>query len=218
MTTSEERQKVLQMIAAGQITPEQGAELLQALGGNFPPGQAESTPGEQAQSEPAPPTPEYEVIDPPPPAPETPPIDLPNTQHWWQVPLWIGVALLIAGAFTLAGALQTGGGACLILLCGLPLMASGLLAVIFAWFARNGPWVHIRVKNRRPGEHNVNISVPLNMSVAAVRIATPFVPQMRETGVDEVLTSLQGNVTKDQPMVIDVNDDEDGEHVQVIVG
>ena len=142
---------------------------------------------------------------------------IPDTRHWWQVPFWIGAALLVAGAFTLAGALSSGA-VCLVLLCGLPLLLIGILAVIVAWFARNGPWVHIRVKNDRPGEHNINISVPLDLGVMAVRVAEPFVPQMRNTGVDEVIVSMKDNVKKDQPLIIDVNDDEDGEHVQVIVG
>jgi len=102
--------------------------------------------------------------------------------------------------------------------CGLPLLLIGILAVIVAWFARQGSWVHIRVKNDRPGEHNVNISVPLDLGVVAVRVAEPFVPQMRNTGVDDVIVSMKDNVKKDQPLIIDVHDDEDGEHVQVIVG
>jgi len=135
----------------------------------------------------------------------------------FQVPFWIGAALLVAGAFTLAGAFSSSA-VCLALLCGLPLLLAGMLAVIVAWFARNGPWVHIRVKNDRPGEHNINFSVPLDLGVVAVRVAEPFVPQMRNTGVDDVILSMKDNVKKDQPLIIDVNDDEDGEHVQVIVG
>ncbi len=223
MTTSEERQQVLRMIADGKITPEEGSRLLAALSGGAPPALAESTassgladdapdpeeagPQQQAYS------PEQEVISPP------PPIDahLPDTRHWWQVPFWIGAALLGAGAFTLAGALSSSA-VCLALLCGLPLLMAGILAVIVAWFARNGPWVHIRVKNDRPGEPNVKFSVPLDLGVVAVRVAEPFVPQMRHTGVDDVILSMKDNVKKDQPLIIDVNDDEDGEHVQVIVG
>jgi hypothetical protein len=158
-------------------------------------------------------TPEQEVISPPPPI-ET---HIPDTRHWWQVPFWIGAALLVAGAFTLAGALSSGA-ICLVLLCGLPLLLIGIVAIIVAWFARNGPWVHIRVKNDRPGEHNINISVPLDLGVVAVRVAEPFVPQMKNTGVDDVIVSMKDNVKKDQPLIIDVNDDDDGEHVQVIVG
>lgn len=237
MVTSEERQKILQMISAGKITADEGARLLAALSGNplpdrpLPPEQppaaphayanqatttdrAEETaaPDQSAQQEQAP-TPESEVIAPPPPID----VKMPDTRHWWQVPFWIGAAILIAGAFIVAGALSSGA-ACLVLLCGLPLLFVGLILIIVAWFARNGPWVHIRVKNDRPGEHNINLSVPLDLGVVAVRVAEPFVPQMRNTGIDDVIMSLKDNVKKDQPVIIDVNDDEDGEHVQVIVG
>jgi hypothetical protein len=220
MTTSEERQQVLRMIADGKITPEEGSRLLAALSGGAPSELAEpATSTEQPQDAPQAEsqqqsyTPEQEVISPPPPI-ET---QIPDTRHWWQVPFWIGAALLMAGAFTLAGALSSGA-ICLVLLCGLPMLLIGILAIVVAWFARNGPWVHIRVKNDRPGEHNVNISVPLDLSVVAVRMAEPFVPQMKNTGVDDVILSMKDNVKKDQPLIIDVNDDEDGEHVQVIVG
>lgn len=235
MVTSEERQKILQMISAGKITADEGTRLLAALSGSplpdrpLPPEQPQTAPPadqstptdraeetaaheQSAQQEQAP-TPESEVIDPPPPID----VKMPDTRHWWQVPFWIGTAILIAGAFIVAGALSSGA-ACFVLLCGLPLLFVGLTLIIVAWFARSGPWVHIRVKNHRPGEHNINLSVPLDLGVVAVRVAEPFVPQMRNTGVDDVITSLKDNVKKDQPVIIDVNDDGDGEHVQVIVG
>ncbi len=211
------------MVAAGKITPEEGSRLLAALSGGTPPEldapvasteQTQEAPqAEQAEPQQQAYTPEQEVISPPPPID----VNMPDTRHWWQVPFWIGAALLVAGAFTLAGALSSGA-ICLVLLCGLPLLLIGILAVIVAWFARNGPWVHIRVKNNRPGEHNINLSVPLDLGVVAVRVAEPFVPQMKKTGVDDVILSMKDNVKKDQPLIIDVNDDEDGEHVQVIVG
>jgi hypothetical protein len=224
MATSEERQKILQMISSGKITAEEGTRLLNALSGSPQPDQ--STPPEQPQialpadrvEEPTfdqgpAPTVEGEVIDPPPPID----VPIPNTQHWWQVPFWIGLAVLIAGAFIVAGAIS-GGAWCLVMVCGLPLLFLGIIGIIMAWFAHNGPWVHIRVKHKRPGEHDVNISVPLDLGVVAVRVAEPFVPQMRNTGVDDVIVSLKNNVQRDRPVIIDVNDDEDGEHVQVIVG
>ena len=188
MTTSEERQQVLRMIADGKITPEEGSRLLAALSGGKPPALAESAvPGEQSDNTPrteqaAPQqqayTPEQEVVPHPPPIEE----QMPDTRHWWQVPFWIGAALLVAGAFTLAGGLS-GSAICLALLCGLPMLLIGILAVIVAWFARNGPWVHIRVKNDRPGEHNVNISVPLDLGVVAVRLALDG-PVVRVLGLE----------------------------------
>jgi hypothetical protein len=222
MTTSEERQQVLRMVAEGKITPEEGARLLAALGGNptvvdmpsaAPDPQVDVPHIEQPEPQHQAYTPEQEVVSPP------PPIDahIPDTRHWWQVPFWIGAALLIAGAFTLAGALSSGA-ICTVMLCGLPLLMIGIVAVVVAWFARNGPWVHIRVKHKHPGDRDINLSVPLDLGVMTVRVAEPFVPEMKNTGVDDVIVSLKDNVQKDKPLIIDVNDDEDGEHVQVIVG
>jgi hypothetical protein len=220
MTTSEERRQVLRMVAEGKITPEEGSRLLAALSGNpavmdMPSATPEGTETPQAEpteSQQQAYTPEQEVVSPP-------PIDahIPDTRQWWQVPFWIGAALLVAGAFTLAGALSSGA-ICLVLLCGLPLLLIGIVAIIVAWFARNGPWVHIRVKHKHPGDRDINLSVPLDLGVVAVRVTEPFVPQMKNTGVDDVIVSMKDNVKKDQPLIIDVNDDEDGEHVQVIVG
>ena len=226
MTTSEERQKILQMISTGKITADEGTLLLNALSGYPQPDRP--TPPDQAPADQAAPTNrieeptvaqaqvptlEGEVIDPPPPIDAT----MPDTRHWWQVPFWIGLTVLMAGAFIVAGAISSNAW-CLVMVCGLPLLFLGVIGVIVAWFARNGQWVHIRVKNDRPGEHNVNISVPLDLGVVAVRVAEPFVPQMRHTGIDDVIVSLKNNVKGDQPIIIDVHDDEDGEHVQVIVG
>ena len=127
MTTSEERQQVLHMIAAGKITPEEGSRLLAALSGGLPlaveesstpTAQTVSTPQvEQANSQEQTHIPEQEIFSPP------PPIDVktPDTRHWWQVPFWIGAATLVAGAFVLAGSLASGN-VCWVLLCGLPLL------------------------------------------------------------------------------------------------
>src|SRR5437763_519955 len=123
----------------------------------------------------------------------------------------------MAGAFIVAGAIS-GGAWGLVMVCALALVLLGMIGIVMPWFAHYGPWVHIRVEAGRPGEHNVNISVPLDLGVVAVRVAEPFVPQMRNTGVDDVIVSLKNNVQRDRPVIIDVNDDEDGEHVQVIVG
>ena len=224
MTTSEERQTILKMISDGKITPEEGAQLLAALRGELPPSgemppaqiaQADSASAtsqtETAQAEPAY-TPEQDVIDPAPPVN----VNLPDTRHWWQVPFWIGAALLLAGALMMAGMSQSGAW-CLLLVCAVPILLIGLLLIVAAWLARNGPWVHVRIKHSRHGG-DMNFSVPLDLGVMAVRVAEPFVPQMRNTGVDDVIVSLKDNVQKDQPLIIDVNDDEDGEQVQVIVG
>ena len=77
--------------------------------------------------------------------------------------------------------------------------------------------MHVRVT----GKENIVISLPLPLKLTAwvFKIAKPFVPQFKDTGVDEVIMSLGDTLGKDgQPIYVDVNDEEEGEHVQVYIG
>jgi hypothetical protein len=195
MTTREERQQILQMINDGQINANQGAELLSALNG------AETTAG-----------PEVEVEDRAAPAPDT----LPKFDNLWLIPLGIGTAILIVGGMMLSSAYQAGGW--FLFVCGWPLLAIGLLVIIAAWFARIGPWVHVRITHEQKNQRDIKISLPLNPAVFILKIIRPFVPRFKDTGIDEVLMSLKDNVNRDQPLVVDVNEAEDGERIQVVIG
>lgn len=191
MTTRDERQKILQMINAGQISADQGAELLSALNG------AEETTEPEAETLPA-------------------PEPLPKFDNLWLIPLGIGTFILIVGGMMLSSAYQAGGW--LLFVCGWPLFAIGLLIIIAAWFAQRGPWVHIRITHEKKNQRDIKISVPLNPAVFILKIVRPFIPRLKNTGIDEVLMSLQGNVNRDQPLVVDVNKAEDGERIQVVIG
>lgn len=191
MTTSDERQKVLQMINDGQINAVQGAELLSALNG-----------ADEAT--------EPEI--------ETPaaPIELPDFSNLWLIPLGIGTAILIVGGMMLSSAYQAGGW--FLFVCGWPLFAIGLLVIVAAWFAQRGPWVHVRITHDQKNKRDIKISLPLNPAVFVLKIVRPFIPKLKDTGIDEVLMSMKDNVNRDQPLVVDVNEGEDGERIQVVIG
>jgi hypothetical protein len=193
MATSDERQHILNMIAEGTLSAEQGAELLAAMD-DHDAAQAIGTT-------------------------ETPmPIDTPRLSSGWWTLFWIGTAFLIGGAMLLAPTYQSGGATWLLLACGWPTFLIGLLLIVVAWFSRSGPWVHIRVKHAHHTRPNIHLSVPLNLGVGVLRIASPFVPQLKDTGVDDLMMAMKDNVSRDRPLVIDVNEDDDGEHIQVVVG
>ncbi len=196
MATTAERQKILDMINNGQITADQGAELLAALNN--------ADQNAEPQAEP-------KIIE-----PAAPPEPLPNFSNLWLIPLGIGTFILIIGGFMLSAAYQAGGW--FMFVCGWPTFMLGLLVIVAAWFAQRGPWVHIRITNQRRDRRNFKLSVPLNPAVFILKIVRPFIPKLKETGVDEVLLSLQGNVNRNQPLVIDVNESDDGERVQVVIG
>jgi hypothetical protein len=46
----------------------------------------------------------------------------------------------------------------------------------------------------------------------------PFVPQLKDTGVDDLIIALRDSTSHDEPFFVDVQDDEDGERVQVYLG
>ncbi|QYK50444.1 MAG: hypothetical protein KF701_08585 [Anaerolineales bacterium] len=43
--------------------------------------------------------------------------------------------------------------------------AAGLLALVLGWAARNGEWMQLNVRSRKPGNRNVFISLPLPLSI-----------------------------------------------------
>jgi hypothetical protein len=146
-----------------------------------------------------------------------PPLEVPKGfSHFWLYPLWAGVGTLVLGAillYAVYGA-QAGWGWAV---CGWPLFALGVFVTATAWWLRTARWAHVRVR----GRENVTISLPIPVKLTAwgIKIAKPFVPQFRDTGVDEVILGL-GDALKegDEPLYVDVNDDESGEHVQVYIG
>jgi hypothetical protein len=70
------------------------------------------------------------------------------------------------------------------------------------------------------GKRKVAFSFPLPLSLTAlaVRMAQPFVPQLRDTGVDDLIIALRESSSRGEPLFIDVQDDQDGERVELYIG
>jgi hypothetical protein len=198
----DERMKILKRVEAGEISAEEAVRLLNELG--------------QAPS--SAPEPEPQVIEPEPArSASAPPLEAPRSlSQFWVYPLYAGVGIVVLGAlllYAVYGASAGWGWA----LCGWPIFATGVLVVAVAWWLRTARWIHVRVR----GKENVTISIPLPLRLTAwaFKIARPFVPQLKDTGVDEVIMSLGDTLGKDgQPIYVDVHDEDEGEHVQVYIG
>jgi len=212
----EEQLQILKMLEDGQIGAEEAAALLAAIR----PEQEERSfaalrmthdeDGEQASLERA-----KTVVEEPAAAPtwEGPPA---RWSRFWIYPALVGGGLLILGAVVL-GLLYAASAAPGWRVCGWLPMILGLVVAILAWWSRTARWLHLRVKEK--GERNIAISFPLPLTLTAwiVRIIRPYVPQLKETGVDEMILALR-DTNQDEPFFMDVQDDEDGEHVQIYIG
>jgi hypothetical protein len=51
-----------------------------------------------------------------------------------------------------------------------------------------------------------------------LRLFSPFIPKLRDTGVDELILALDETTTPDNPFYVEVNEGKDGEKVQVYIG
>ncbi|MBN1136422.1 MAG: hypothetical protein JXM73_07540 [Anaerolineae bacterium] len=209
----EEQLQILKMLEEGQVGAEEAAELLAALR----PGAAESPRDEGWEGDGA--MPGLERAAPlaaePAAAPgwERPPV---RWSRFWIYPALAGGGLLIVGAVVL-GLLYAASAAPGWRVCGWLPMILGLVVAILAWWSRNARWLHLRIKEK--GERNIAFSFPLPLTLTAwvVRLAQRFVPQLKETGVDEMILALR-DANRDEPFFLDVQDSEDGEHVQVYIG
>ena len=227
----EEQLQILKMLEEGQIGAEEAAELLAALhpeeeGRSFAPlrmtdnaGMADSVRmtdsggmTEEALGEPAP-RPAVSAEPASAPGWEGPPA---RWSRFWIYPAMVGGGLLILGAVVL-GLLYAANAASGWRVCGWLPMILGMVVAILAWWSRTARWLHLRVKEK--GERNIAFSFPLPLTLTAwvLRVAQRWVPQLKETGVDEMILALR-DTDLDEPFFVEVQDDKEGEHVQVYIG
>ncbi len=198
----DERMRILKRIEAGEISADEAVQQLGAL---------TQSPQPKVEPEPEMLRPEPEQIV------SAPPLDIPKgLAQFWRYPLYAGVGIVVLGAILLY-AVYGASASVWLSLCGWPVFALGVLVTATAWWLRTARWVHVRVT----GKERVAISLPLPIKLTAwaIKIARPFVPQLKDTGVDEVIMGLGDTLDKDgQPIYVNVDDDETGEHVQIYIG
>jgi hypothetical protein len=157
---------------------------------------------------------------PPPPIAQDPPeasgFEPPSHwQHWWLIPLMVGLVMLVGGYW-----LGTLGGAWWI--CAAPTLILGLIVVTLAAISTSAPWVHVRVRGHEAGTGtNVRVSLPLPLGLTSFvlrRFGHLASDKLDKTMVDEILVALEGNLKGGDPIFIEVDDDESGEKVEVYLG
>jgi hypothetical protein len=220
--TDQERNQVLKMIADGKITPEEGLQLMQVL--------------EQQALDPEIPTsipaPEPEI-----PAVETSvnaePAEKPGfdadprierikatVRRLWQIPLWIGIAITVLSALGMYAVMRGSGMHFWFYFLLLPLLL-GVLVTAMAVGSRQARWIFVDV-HQKPGQRPEHIflgfPLPLRLTTWFLRVFGPMIPSLRRTNVDEVIQVIETGFAGKEPLIVNVDDGEDGERVQVYIG
>lgn len=211
--TDNEREQILKMVEEGKISPEQGLNLMQVLDQDKPedeaPHVAADTGSGQARAEPS-----GMDVDPRIARVKT------TAQRLWQIPLWIGIGVVILSAAGMYALMQANNMNfwfyCLIT----PLLL-GVLVIAMAVGSRKARWIFVDV-HQKPGERPQHIflgfPLPLKLTAWFLRTFGHKIDGLKNTKADEVIQFIEAGFTGDEPLVVNVDEGEDGERVKVYIG
>jgi hypothetical protein len=81
--------------------------------------------------------------------------------------------------------------------------------------AGSGPsWLRIQVDDLASGRSKVKVNIPLHLMKAGLALGRSFAPELRDVDWDHLSTSLAEGAGG---LLVEVQDDEDGEHVRIFV-
>lgn len=229
--------KILKMIEDGEITPDEGARMLQELSQSPPPEmEDDNSPmsilervnlgtlsadeaahllaSQDASADAEQEHPQDE------PTSETPPTisdaELERWKQWWTIPLYLGVGVVVLATFWINSAYQNSGYGFWFFCAWVPMLI-GLLLMGLAWRSRSGPWIHVRV--RGPKEKvAISIPAPLGLTGWALNTFGHYIPHLERTSVDEIITALELSHKANAPLYVQVDEGDDGEKVEVFIG
>ena len=75
-------------------------------------------------------------------------------------------------------------------------------------------WLRIRVTDTRSGRSKASVQIPLALVDAGLKIGAHFAPEVEGVDMSNVMEALRSGMTG---KIIDVTDEEDGEHVEIYV-
>ncbi len=198
---SEERTKILEMIQSGTVTPEQGAALLDVVSDSAPAGADQATPVDLASSGGSGGHPDWVA----------------RTRHYWIYGLAAGMLVMLAGGAVVSAAYQQERITGWTWLFGWIPFSLGLATTTTAVWARTATWIHLRVISASDRVF-LGFPVPLRLAALVLRIARPWIPKLRDTAIDEAILILADGLADDQPIMIEADERDKGEHVQIYIG
>ena len=78
-----------------------------------------------------------------------------------------------------------------------------------------GPrWLRIRVTDVRSGRSKASVQIPLALVDAGLKIGAHFAPEVQGVDMSNVMEAVRSGM---MGKIIDVTDEEDGEHVEIYV-
>lgn len=209
--SSEERKKILQMVEEGKISADEASKLMRTLEEDsaeaeenvFDAGTNSGFEGSGASS-----APEFDEVK-------------ARALRFATIPLWTGVLIAVFSAWGIFAIQQNAGVNFWFFCLMFPLML-GVLLIAIGSAGRGSKWLYVNVDRRNTDEWPKNITLgfplPLALTSWALRNFGHNINGMNKANVDGIIEVLDSTSKSDAPLIVNVNDDDDGEHVQVYIG
>jgi hypothetical protein len=154
--------------------------------------------------------------------PDTPPEDLDRWRRYWMIPLWIGVGITVFGGLLMYWALESAGVGFWFICATIPFIV-GILAMVVGAQSRTAHWLHLRVQQppgERPQRIAISFPIPIGLTIWFFRTFRHRIPGMDSVpeNIDEILNALRDSTSSENPIYIRVDDDEDGDKVEIFIG
>jgi hypothetical protein len=81
-----------------------------------------------------------------------------------------------------------------------------------AWGPRG--WLRVRVTDSMSGKTKVNVNLPLGLMDAGLRIGAQYAPELQGIDLAQLINEVKSGASG---KIIDVVDEEDGEHVEIFI-
>ena len=78
----------------------------------------------------------------------------------------------------------------------------------------SGRWLRIRVTDVSSGRTKVNVNLPMGLVNVGLKMGAKFAPEVQGLDVQQITDAINSGMTG---KIIDVTDEDDGEHVEIYV-
>ncbi len=205
--SSEERKKILQMVADGKINAQEAATLMRAL---------DDSAEEQIQVIEAGPSFGSEKTD----APEFDQVRR-RANRFSSAFLSIGIIFTVLSAWAMFG-IQKNNGLNFWFFCMTMPLFLGILLTMLGAGSRTSRWMYVNVDRSHQTEfpRNITIAFPLPLGLVAwfLKKFGGSISGLKKTNVDEIMHAIAMAKNITEPLIVNVDDGDDGEKVQVFIG
>jgi hypothetical protein len=139
----------------------------------------------------------------------------------WQIPLWIGVGFTILSALGMYAVMRNAGTNFWFYCLMMPLLL-GVAVIAFAGWSRTAHWLFVNVDRSRAqdGPRRIFVGFPLPIGLASwfLRMFGNHIEGLKDNDVDGMVQAISMVQTVHEPLIVNVDDGDDGERVQVYIG